>query len=150
MYILLRNIEASQIQVIIVWKITDRRLLGAGCAIDALAHPFQSTAVFSESGPQELAVTALTEPVYIKNFWRFILQFVAHVKPVLKIVGHIIAAERQHGEGVITYADIIEDGGGRLGSSRCTHKDAVVPIECFSYQWYDAGTASAENEDIDR
>ena len=145
-----RDIQTSQIQVIFIRQITDSCLPCAGFAVDTFAHPFQGAAVFAESGPQELAIAALAEPVHVENLRGFALQFIAHIKPVLEIIAHVVAAERQHGKRVVTYPTLSRMAA--VGSEA-----AVAPIKTPWSQsnasvtsGTTAGTASAEDDDIDR
>ena len=87
-----------------------------GAAVDAAVHPLQHAHVLAEAGPEEAAVVVFAEPVDVEDR-RWIGKLLAHVEPVLPVVAHVIAAERQHRHRVAArHADGAGGGGGRLGA----------------------------------
>src|SRR3546814_6357894 len=71
-----------------------------GGARHATDDPLEHAAVVAEPGPEELAVVALAEPVDPVELGELGALALADVEPVLEVVAHVVAAERQHGEGV--------------------------------------------------
>src|SRR5262245_57898185 len=61
--------------------------------------PLQDAQVLAEAGPEELSVSAAQEPVHAEDA-RGLGELRAHFEPVPEVVAHVVAAERQHGEGV--------------------------------------------------
>ena len=70
-------------------------------AVDAVDDPLEDAAVLAEPGPEELAVLALAEPVHPvelgqparRSRWPMSSQ-------CCEVVAHVVATEREHGEGV--------------------------------------------------
>ena len=92
----------------------DRGLFGRALALHAIDHPEEDAQVLAEAGPEEPAVRAGAEPVHVEDGGRT-GELAAHVEPVLEVVGHVVAAERQHGHGIAAHdADLAGGGGGRL------------------------------------
>src|SRR5258707_6041760 len=71
----------------------------------------------------------------------------AHYEPMAEIVGHVVAAEGQHGHRIA--ANDADVSGGR-GSSFAGHggayEDAVLPIKGFVHQRRDTRAAAAKNK----
>src|SRR5258708_17069899 len=94
-----RNLHPVQRQPVLRRNVTDRRLLRRPASFHALQYPFQHADIFAVTGPQEFAIRTLAEPVHVKNLRRF-WYFLAQLQPVLKIIRHVVAAERQHAHRV--------------------------------------------------
>jgi hypothetical protein len=74
-----------------------------------------------------------------------------HLQPVLEVVAHVVAAERQHGHRVAADdADLAGRGGGRLGAERGAEVDAVPPVERLQHERDGGGAATAEDDRADR
>lgn len=61
--------ESRQIKVLKCGGPADLSLMAGGGAVAALHDPLEDTHVFSEAGPNELAVRVFTKPVDVKNPW---------------------------------------------------------------------------------
>src|SRR3982751_5158090 len=72
------------------------RMCGAGTALE---DPLQDAHVLPEARPDEPAVRALAKPVYAEDTRRM-RDRRPHGQPVAKVVADVVAAERQHREGV--------------------------------------------------
>jgi hypothetical protein len=67
------------------------------------------------AGPDELAGLVLAEPVHAEDLGQVVahaFELVLHVQPVLEVVAHVVAAERQHGERVAAHHALRAEGGG--------------------------------------
>ena len=78
----------------------DRRLDRLALAVAAAEDPLQHARVLAEAGPQELAVVVLAEPVDVEDLRQLGAVAAADLQPVREVVGHVVAAERQHRERV--------------------------------------------------
>ena len=115
-------------------------------AFAAFDDPFQDTHVLAKARPQKLAIVAGAEPVDGKDARR-VGDFFAHGQPVPEIVGHVVAAERQHGERIAAhFADLAGGGGGGFRSHGGGQINTEVPVEGFVNQRHHVGAAAAENE----
>ena len=107
----------SSRQVLGLGHVADRRLVGLGLAVAAAEDPGQHARVLAEAGPQELAVVVLAEPVDVEDLRQLRAVALADLQPVLEVVGHVVAAERQHRERVeAQLADRAGRGRGLLGA----------------------------------
>src|SRR6267378_7188973 len=77
----------------------DRRFRGCRLAFNTLDDPLQDANIFAVSWPEEFSVGALAEPVYVEDFRRA-GNTLSHLEPMAEIIGHVIAAEGQHGHGI--------------------------------------------------
>src|SRR5262245_25627633 len=79
-----------------------------------LDYPFQHAHVLAIARPQEVAVLILAEPVDAEDP-RWVWDAAPKLEPVVEVVGHVVAAERQHREGVAPYLpDLSDRRCGRL------------------------------------
>ncbi len=102
-------------------------------------------------GQSHLAFRALAEPVHVEDPRGVLAESVAHRQPVLEVIGHVVAAEGLHGEGVAPeVAHGADIGRGRLRRGGGAHEHAVVPVIGLVDQGHDACAAAAEDEDVDR
>src|SRR5438270_3004374 len=63
-------------------------------------HPRQHARVLAEARPQEAAVLVLAEPVDVEDLRQLRAGRAPDLQPVGEVVGHVVAAERKHREGV--------------------------------------------------
>ena len=54
---------------------------------------------YTKAGPNEIAVFIFPEPVNGKDAGR-VRNFAAKIKPVVEVISHVVAAERQHSKRV--------------------------------------------------
>ena len=110
----------------------DRGLDRLALAVAAPEDPLEDADVLAEAGPDELAVVVLAEPVDDEDLrqLRRVRCSRADLQPVGEVVGHVVAAERQHRHRVeAQLADLARGGGGRLDRHRRGEEDAVLPVE---------------------
>src|SRR6266540_1322768 len=142
------DVEPLDVEVVGAGDEADGGLLRAGGALAPPEHPLEHARVLTEAGPHELAVGVLAEPVHAVDPWQ--LRFVGasrHAQPVGEVVGHVVAAERQHREGVASQlAKATDGGGGLLGAHRGAHEHAVLPVARLEHQRHGRGAAPAEQE----
>ncbi len=129
--LLLGEVKPSPVDVLVTGDETNCALLSTNLAVDALDDPLEHARVLSEAGPEELARGgALAEPVDVEHS-RLVLERLAHAEVVAEVIAHVVAAERDHGEGVIAQSalDGIGHRGRRLGGDGSTSVDPVLPVE---------------------
>ena len=79
------------------------------------------------------------------------LGFGPGIEPVLKVVTHVVAAKRQHGEGVAAHHALRpKGGGGGFRPHGRGHVNALGPAAGFRDQWHGGGAAAAKHEGINR
>ena len=147
-----REIQASPVDFAIS-RAYAKAVLNASCfSFQAVNHPLQNTHVFTVAGPNELAVIALAEPVDAVNGRQCVaeaFELGLHIQPVLEIVAHVVATERQHGKRVATHH-------AHLSHSRCRgfrthgggHVNAFHPGAGFGHQRHGGGAAATKHERI--
>ena len=126
----------------------------AGLALDAPDHPLQHPHVLAVARPNKLALIIGAEPVDAEDRRQFGmrgLEPVAQIEPVAEVVGHVVAAKRQHRERVTTH-DALRTGlrRGGLGAHGRGHVDALNPVAGLGDQRHGGRTSTAEDEGIDR
>ncbi len=68
-----------------------------------------------------------------------------------EVVAHVVAAEGQHGHGIAAKLSDFSGGGrGGLAAGGGAEEGAVLPVEGFGHERNDAGTASAEEDGVNR
>src|SRR5690606_14268659 len=78
-------------------------------------------------------------------------QLAADVEPVREVVAHVVSAERQHRERVAAqFAHGAFGCRSALGGDRRTEEDAVSPVSGLDDEGDVAGTATAEEDDVQR
>ena len=113
----------------------------------ALQDPLQHPQVVAEAGPDEVPLVVGAEPVDVEDPGGLVPQLLTHVQPVLPVVGHVIAAEGEHGHGIPAHHAHRAGGGG--GGLRChdgAHKHAVGPVPGLVDQGGGLGPAAAEHD----
>ena len=124
----------------------DGSLFGSTAAFDAFEDPLEDADIVPITGPEEFAVGTLAEPVDVENLGR-VRYAVAHVQPVLEIIGHVVTTEGKHSHGIAAGdADFAGDGRGSFGSHGGADIDAVLPVEGFVDERSEASAASTKNE----
>ena len=94
-----------------------------------------------------MAFIVETEPVYIEDLRSLIAQHVAHFKPVLEIVAHMVAAEGQHSHRVTAdNAYGAGSGGGGLRGHNRAYEHAVGPVTGLIYQRSGLSAAAAKDD----
>ncbi len=74
-----------------------------------------------------------------------------HPQPVAEVVGHVVAAERQHRHRVeAELAHLARGRRGRLDRHRGAEEDAVLPVERLGDEGHRARPPAAEQEGVDR
>src|SRR6185437_8199870 len=87
-----------------------------------------------------------TEPVHMENFRR-LSDALAHLQPVLEIIGHVVPAERKHGHRIAAgYANSAGGGGRGLRSHGGADENSVLPVASLENKRSYFGAAPAEDE----
>src|ERR1035437_2758744 len=79
------KLQPLPVQIIELRHPAQRRLDGVGLSLAAPDDPTEDAHVFAESGPDELPLGILAEPVDLENVRR-LLHFLAYGQPVLEII----------------------------------------------------------------
>src|SRR5947208_6101288 len=74
----------------------DRRLDHLPLTVATPEDPLQYAAVLTVARPDELAVLVLAEPVDEEDARHLVRMLAPELEPVGEVVGHVVAAERQH------------------------------------------------------
>lgn len=129
-------------------EIPDGGFVGGGRVVEAFEDPFEDAAVFAVARPEEAAVFVAAEPVDEEDLGEFFfVGFGSKCEPMLEVVGHVVAAEGEHGHGVeAEFAYCAAGGGGGLGGHDGAEEDAVLPVEGLGHEW-DSGAAAAAEQD---
>ena len=117
----------------------------------AREHPRQHARVLAVAGPQEAAVVVLAEPVDVEDLRQLRARRAADLQPVGEVVGHVVAAERQHRERV--EAQLADRAGRRGGLLRAHHRaeeHAVLPVERLGHERHHRRAPPAEQHRVDR
>ena len=124
----------------------DGRFFGFAAAFHPLQNPFQNANIVPVARPKKFSVRAFAKPVHMENLGRM-RDALAHVQPVLEIIGHVVAAEGQHRHGIAPRdAHIARGRGGGFRSHRGAHIDAMLPVEGFVDQRSQARAAATKNK----
>ena len=146
----LRKIEAGQVEAFGRGHVADRRFHGVGLAAAAVENPLDHPQVLAVAGPEEIAVLVGAEPIDVEDLGR-IGHAAAHVQPVLEVVAHVVAAERQHRHRIVPHlADLADLRGGALRGHRRPDEHAVLPVERLVHQRRQMRAAAAEEDRRDR
>src|SRR5713101_7540041 len=106
----LRYVQAREVDVAGSRDVADRSLARAGGTADPLDDPLEDSHVLAVPGPEESPVAVAAEPVHAEDLRR-IGQPRPEVEPVSEVVGHVVAAKRNHGHGIPPHdADLSGDG----------------------------------------
>src|SRR5260221_12725777 len=71
----------------------------------------------------------------------------AHFEPMAEIVGHVVAAEGQHGHRIAANdADVSGGRGSSFAGRGGAYEDAVLPIKGFVHQRRDTPATAAKNK----
>ena len=75
-------------------------------------NPLEYAHVFAKARPDVLAIAAFAKPIYAIQFWRA-ARLRSDLDPMREIVGHVVAAEGEHGEWIAPYhadlADLVSE-----------------------------------------
>ena len=70
---------------------------------------------------------------------------------MLEVIAHVVAAERQHGEGIAAHHTLRTKGGSSgFGAHGGSHVDALGPVARFGHQRHGGAATAAEDEGINR
>ena len=105
----LREIEAVPAEILVARHPADWTFDPGSAPAHSADHPLQDAHVLAVAGPDELSLFVLAEPVDAENPRR-ITQPTPHLQPMVEIVAHVVAAERQHRERI---APNLAHGAGR-------------------------------------
>ena len=142
------DVEAVCIEGVGGGEVADGGLFCFGGAVEAVEDPFEDTAVFAVARPHEVARFVTAEPVDEEDLGEFFfIGFCSYLEPMLEVVGHVVAAEGEHGHWVeAELADCAAGGGGGFGGHDGAEEDTVVPVEGLGHEW-DSGAAAATEQD---
>ena len=142
------DIEARGVERVGGGEVADRGLVGGGGAVEAFEDPFEDTAVFAVARPHEVALFVTAEPIDEEDLGEFFfIGFCSYLEPMLEVVGHVVAAEGEHGHWVeAEFAHLAAGGCCCFGGHDGAEEDTVVPVEGLGHQW-DSGAAAAAEED---
>ena len=136
--LLLRKRQAGPGQVLITWSHAHHVVGALACAFNAVNHPLQHAHVLAVAWPDKLAVVTFSKPVGGVDFRQdgtCFGQLFTHVQPVLEVVAHVVARERQHGERVTAdHTGLAGGGGSCFAAHGGGHVHALYPVACFCHQ----------------
>src|SRR5215831_3238858 len=93
-----------------------------------------------------MSVRVSSEPVNAKNARR-VLQLPTKVKPVVKVVGHVVPCEWQHCEWVASYFSDLACSRSRSLRTHCSGGiDTVVPVESLINQRHRGSSTATKDE----
>src|SRR5579864_90959 len=122
----------------------------AAAPLAAIKDPLQDSHVFAETGPQKFSVRIFAKPIHMKDERR-ITEARANLEPMLKVLAHVVPAERQHRHGIApNLANCAGCRGGRFRTHGGADVGAVLPIARLKNKRHGVAAASAENDRADR
>ena len=143
-------LHPAPVQMLVARHPADRALDAERAAVRALDDPLQDAKVLAEARPQEIAFLVAPEPVHAENPQR-VRQVPPEVQPVVEVVGHVVAGERQHREWVAAHlAKLARGRGGHLRTHGGCGVHAVVPVESLVNQRHPVRAPATEDERRDR
>ncbi|OPZ96483.1 MAG: hypothetical protein BWY71_01916 [Planctomycetes bacterium ADurb.Bin412] len=150
-HIFFGQVQAGHVDIFQFRNKSDSRLAGVHLAAAPGQNPLQNAEVFPKTGPEVAIVLVLTEPVDMENL-RLPAHPHAHPQPMLEVVRHIVAAERQHGHRVAPdFALLAVLSGGPFAGHRRADIHTVRPVVGLINQRGQVGTAAAKDNrgDVD-
>src|SRR5581483_1813059 len=87
--------QSAPVNILVSGYAPDGVFNAVSTTIRTVNNPLQHAHILPVSGPYKFPVLILAKPVDSKNRWR-IGNSLSKIQPVIKIVGHVIAAKRQH------------------------------------------------------
>lgn len=81
-------------------------------AVGPFDNPFENTHIFTKARPEEFAVFVFAEPVDIENAG-WVGDVAAELQPMVEVIGHVVAAEWEHGKRVTAHFTDFTRGRGR-------------------------------------
>ena len=140
------HVKAFKVDVFGLRHETDGGFNCVNCIFTSFKNPVKNSHVVTEAGPHKVAVFIGTEPVYVEDLWT-ILALLAHVKPMLEVISHIVATEGDHSHRIVTYyANCTGCCSGGFGSHNGADEYAVFPVACFIDQWSSLCTSATEDD----
>src|SRR5947199_5697509 len=138
------ELHSAPVEVVVPRLISERRLHRAGTPSAALDDPFKHAHILAKPGPHEFAIFIDAKPVHVEDARRM-LHFVAHGKPVSKVVADVIPAERKHRERIAAnFAHLSSRRRSRFGPHRCGFVHAIFPAGGFHDEWDSITAPSTE------
>ena len=140
------DVQTGQIQTLRRGDVADGRLDRVRVASAPVQNPLDHSQVLAESGPQELAVLVLAEPIGVEDLGRP-AHPPPHLQPMLEVLAHVVTAERQHRHRIAArFALLAELGSRPFRAHRRADKRAVFPVECLVHQRRQVRPPPAEND----
>src|SRR3990172_4712256 len=128
---------------------TERALNAVTATMNSIHDPLQNAHVFAKPGPQEFSVCVLAEPVYTKDARR-IGDNSADLKPVVKIIRHVVTAKRKHCHWISAdFAHLACGGSSRFRPHGGCHIDSEIPIEGLHNERHQSAASAAKNKGAD-
>src|SRR5713101_5616931 len=141
-----RKVEAVQVERAGCRNVADRRFDCFRLTINPTDNPLQHPEILAITGPEESAVLAPSKPVHLE-YSREVLTLSREAQPVLEIVTHVVATERNHCHRVLPQpTDHSVSRGGGLDPHHGTYQDARFPAECLVDQGDSLRPSPAEEE----
>ena len=98
------DIKSAEIQCVNGGHVADGCFYSLAFSGYSLKDPFENTAVFSITGPDELIILILAEPVDIEYLWQLVrIGFLAHVEPMLEVIADMVPYEGKHGKWIAAH-----------------------------------------------
>src|SRR5262249_12627756 len=112
-------------------EVADRRALCLRGALDSFANPFQDATVLAVTRPKPFAVGVPSEPIDEIDLGKFsAVGALGKGEPMFEVIAHIVAAKRQHGEGVASkHAGLAQCGGCCFGAAGRAEKYTMFPVK---------------------
>src|SRR5205814_1736965 len=108
---------------------SDRSIDSLRSFITTLEDPLQHATVLAITGPHELSVFVLTEPVHVENLRKLCTRALTDLQPVTEVVAHVVAAEGKHRHRIATQlANSAGCGCSRFAAGRRAKKGSVLPV----------------------
>ena len=147
-----REIEAIEVERARCRQQANRGLDCLCVAVESVDDPLEHPRVLAVPRPDVVAIGVLAEPVHLEDARQLLGgSEPADSEPVTPVVGHVVAAEREHRERVAAqFADCALGRGSLLARHRRTHVDAVIPVEGLGDERDVRRATAAEQDRVDR
>lgn len=96
------KIEPVPIHITVTGHLANSAFYSRSNTVYSFNNPFQYSHIIFNSGPLKIAILIFPKPVYA-NYPGGIGQISAKLKPVIKVVSHVITAKRQHCKKISSY-----------------------------------------------
>ena len=131
---LILNIQIYCIYILNLRNETDWCLNGFSNSCTPLYNALKNTEVVTEARPHELITFVHPKPIHIEYLWGFFTNILTHIEPMLKIVTHIIANERQHCHRITSCYSYLTSRSCRcFGSQCCSNENSMIPFKGLIY-----------------